>query len=250
MARYVQISVNSGARWPDEQQNVLFGGREVILVPPRRDETGQVRAFPMAAVEYASGEHEPDIVRLVRRFLNALAWREQVYIREVGVTYGAPLREGTRIPDNFTTDRFDAADLPDPSDDKARIALAFYREGLDLDHVHRAYSFLSFFKVLNVRHEHGPAQKRWINESHGKVRNADALHRLKEIAAAHTDVGAYLYESGRCAVAHAFSTPIVDPNNIKDQQRLSRDWHVIRSLAALIIQEEWQIAAPRWQAAV
>ncbi len=81
----------------------------------------------MAAVQYARGEYEPEIVRLIRRFLNALAWREQAYIREVGVTYGAPLREGTRIPDNFTTDRFDANALPDPVDAKARIALAFYR---------------------------------------------------------------------------------------------------------------------------
>jgi len=250
MARYVQVSVNSGARWPAEQLPVPFAGRDVILIPPRRDETGHLRAFPMAAVEYASGEPEPELVRLIRRFLNALAWREQVYIREVDVTYGTPLRQGARVPDNFTTDQFELADLPDPPDERARIALAFYREGLDLEHVHRAYSFLSFFKVLNVQYERGPAQKAWINASLAKIRSSDALDRIKEIASSQPDIGAYLYESGRCAIAHAFNTPVVDPDNIEDQQRLSRDWHLIRSLAALMIQDEWRIPAPRWQAAV
>lgn len=130
------------------------------------------------------------------------------------------------------------------------MALAFYREGLDLEHVHRAYSFLSFFKILNVRFNEGRDQIAWINATYGSLTRPDSIDRLGEIAAIPADIGEYLYGSGRCAVAHAFATPVVDPDNIEDQIRLSKDWRLVRGLAALVIQREWAIPAPSWQAAV
>ncbi len=245
MPRYVMVSVSSGVPWPADKQLVHFGGRAILLVPPRRDGAGELRAYPLAAIEHTTGDVDEEVVRIIRRFLSALSWRHQAGIREVDVTYGAPLRAGTRIPDNFTTAVFDADGLPDPTDDRARMALAFYREGLALMNIHVAYSFLSFFKVLNVRLASGTDQIAWINAHCTLAALPDCDARLKQIQATTSDVGSYLYASGRCAVAHAFATPVVDPNEIADQQRLSRDLPIIRGLSAILIRAEWSIPAPR-----
>ncbi len=247
MSRYVMVSVSSGVAWPSDERLVDFGGRSIRLVPPRRDEAGELRAYPLAAIEHISGDVDEELVRLIRRFLTALSWRDQAYAREVDVTYGASLRRGTRIPDNFTTLSFDSDNLPDPTDAKARMALAFYREGLDLEQVHVAYSFLSFFKILNIRFASGPDQITWINAQLTSLQSCQA--RLGEIQRIASDVGNYLYTSGRCAVAHAFAAPLVDPNEIGDQQRLSRDLPLVRGLAALLITTEWGIPTPRTGAA-
>jgi hypothetical protein len=250
VASFVMVSVDSGAVWPSDEQVVNFGGQLIRLIPPRRDDTANLRAYPMAAIEYSAKGAEEELVGIIRRFLSAMAWRDQVAIREVDVTYGFPIRRGTRIPDNGVSSWFTAEKLSDPSDGKARLALAFYHEGLDLEHIHRAYSFLSFFKVLNIRFNNGRDQVDWMNANAGVLRESEAVARLKDIAATVTNVGSYLYESGRCAVAHAFAQPLVDPHDIRDQQRLSRDWPVARSFAALLIQTEWHIPAPPWRGPV
>jgi methylamine utilization protein MauJ len=250
MPSFVMVSVSSGVPWPVDEHTVVFSGHQIRLVPPRRDEAGELRAYPVAAIEYQRGADREELVTVIRRFLNGLAWREQASIREVDVSYGFPIRTGTRIPGNSATPWFDAQDLPDPTDAKARLALALYREGLDLQYIHRAYSFLSLFKVLNLRFPTGRAQIAWINGNVVSLRESNAVARCADIARTEPDVGAYLYTSGRCAVAHAFARPLVDPNDIRDQQRLSRDWPVIRSLAALLVQTEWRVQAPPWQAAV
>ena len=63
-----------------------------------------------------------------------------------------------------------------------------------------------------------------------------ARKRLEELQKLHKDIGEYLYESGRCAVAHAFNRPLVDPDNPDDTQRLDADLPVIKALAEQMIE--------------
>lgn len=190
MPAYVMVNADSNVPWPAEQMTVSFGGCEILLVPPRY-ENARMTAYPLAAIEYKRGEDQRALVNVIRRFFNALVWQHQRYIREVEVHYGAPLREGTRISGNSTTDRFDASSLVDPNDSEARIALAFYHEGLALKRFDIAYSFLSLFKVLNIRLGAGPPQKGWINAHATQLRNTDAVSRLTELQQTEPDVGAY-----------------------------------------------------------
>jgi len=140
--RHTMVSVNSTIPWPADEQFVEFAGRSIRLVPPRRDASGELRAYPLAAIEHVPGDTDAFLTQIIRRFLAAVSWRDQAAIVEVDVSSGAPIRTGTRIPGNGTTASFDASGLPDPVDDPARMALAFYAEGLALTHVHIAYSCL------------------------------------------------------------------------------------------------------------
>lgn len=119
-----------------------------------------------------------------------------------------------------------------------------------MQHANIGYSFLSFFKVLNVRFASGPEQKAWITSALGSLTEARAVARLAILTASVPDAAEYLYLSGRCAVAHAFSSPLVDPNDINDQRRLADDLPVIRSLAARLVTTEFGVARPAYHGAV
>jgi len=47
--------------------------------------------------------------------------------------------------------RWRAEYLREPATDEERLALALYREALALEHLSAPYSFLGFFKILNIR---------------------------------------------------------------------------------------------------
>jgi hypothetical protein len=77
--------------------------------------------------------------------------------------------------------------LPDTTEQRARWALAFYREGVSLNHV--AYQCLSFFKILNIFLPTGQRQKDWITARIGDVSGQDATKRISAIQTALGDVG-------------------------------------------------------------
>ena len=56
-----------------------------------------------------------------------------------------------------------------------------------------------------------------------------------------TDIGEYLYASGRCAVAHAGTNPTVDPEDPEDMDRLCKDLPLIRAMAAHVIEKELNV---------
>lgn len=51
----------------------------------------------------------------------------------------------------------------------------------------------------------------------------------------------YLYESGRCAIAHAYSEPVVNPENAEDLERLELDLPLMKELAEFAIKSEYGV---------
>jgi hypothetical protein len=106
---------------------------------------------------------------------------------------------------------------------------------------------LSFFKILNIVANNGPKQKAWINanvinfgsNNHAKFEMTRRLTELKNSGV--TDIGEYLYGSGRCAVAHAGTSPTVDPESPDDMERLSKDLPLTRAMAAHVIEKELKV---------
>ncbi|MFY9316324.1 MAG: methylamine utilization protein MauJ [Burkholderiales bacterium] len=148
-----------------------------------------------------------------------------------GIGKGAGAR---LINPNFTADY-----LPAPKEPKAKLALALYREALSVNSV--AYQFLGFAKVLNILYEKGKDQVAWINKNVDQVTDHRAKERLAELHKQGVDVGDYLYTSGRCAIAHAYATPVVDPEDPEENRRLHRDLSLIQALAEDLIERELDI---------
>lgn len=126
--------------------------------------------------------------------------------------------------------------IPDPDDPKAKLALALYREAMSVNVI--PYKFLGFFKVINVLHGKGNEQQGWINKAISSIRDSRCLARIAELSKTETDLGKYFYTSGRCAVAHAFADPVVNPDDPEDIRRLASDLPVIQALAKQAVEQE------------
>lgn len=164
---------------------------------------------------------------LLQAFLSTLAWARNAKIMETFSTFstGAPIGIGKSKPGSIRSNA-PMDYLPDPSDRKARLALGLYREALSVNIP--AYALLGYFKVINTLFKSGDDQKEWIRKCAPKLTDRDAVKRLAKIQAEQSDIGAYLYVSGRCAVAHAHADPIADPDDPSDQQRLASDLPVMK----------------------
>ena len=136
---------------------------------------------------------------------------------------------------------FDCNFLPVINDDNTRLALAFWREALRLRHVHEGYSFLSFFKVIESQHRDSRARTAWI-DSQLPALTGEAGERIRELTTQGLNASKHLFDSGRCAVAHAtMGGEIVDPDLPDDRIRLHKDIVIIRDLAQRYISQVLQV---------
>ena len=145
------------------------------------------------------------------------------------------------------TDPWDYLYLPSAKSRNADLALALFREGMNVNS--RPFAFLSYFKVLNIAFHDGKRQIDWVNANAVKIDYPPARKRLGVLSAATTDIGQYLYAQGRCAVAHAYSTPLVDPDNYGDKSRIEDDLPLMKEIAALFIEQEFGVMSDStyWQ---
>jgi hypothetical protein len=102
------------------------------------------------------------------------------------------------------------------------------------------YKFLGFFKIINILYKNGPDQKAWIKATLPSLTESHLQKRLQALSN-EPDVAAYLFESGRCAVAHAYSDPLIDPDDLTHLRRLSADLDVVQALAEHLIKHELNV---------
>lgn len=127
--------------------------------------------------------------------------------------------------------------MPVISCDKTRKALAFWREGVKLQHVHEGYSFLSFYKVIESQFTKGKGKANWITKAIPEL-TGDAKGRVAELQSENIDVSKHIFVSGRCAVAHATEGDgNIDPDSVEDNLRLHKDMVIIVALAKKYISE-------------
>ena len=100
---------------------------------------------------------------------------------------------------------------------------------------------MSFYKVIESQFRNGRARGAWIGQSIPTL-TGKAAERVRELRAAQLDVGEHIFQSGRCAVAHAsLSGQLVDPDIPEDRVRIDSDLVVIQALAKKYIKEELEV---------
>jgi len=225
--------------WPTSVQKIVYRGHTIFLLPQFDD------YYPSVVVRLGAprlGTFEEAQI-LILNLLSVLCWVENrgaLVDAWTGGNLPRPMagysRSGVRM---ILSSGFKHHYLPDVSDKNARWALAFYREGLSMRPT--PYAFLSLYKIINMLHKKGPQQKAWINANVEAAARHDSKKRLQVLRQSHSDVGHYLYESGRCAIAHAGHGTTVDPENPADMKRLADDFPLIRDLAAYAIEKEFGV---------
>ncbi len=143
------------------------------------------------------------------------------------------------------TKSFNCNHMPIIEQENIRKALAFWREGKRLAEVHDSYAFLSFYKVVESQFSESRKKADWVAKNIERLTDR-AAKRVAVLREAEIDVNRHLYDSGRCAVAHAsLEGEIVDPDSPADRKRLSADLVVIEELARIYIRDELKVPDSR-----
>lgn len=224
--------VRQSIGWTQKPITIDYVGRKFLLLPEDEQNLPAIATL---------GEHTV-CRRAILEFASALTWSRSGSVVVESWTGGGQIYRTRKLPmvGQITAQPFQVDYLPHPSDSNHRLALALFHEGSTLTHVHVAYSFLSFYKIVNlVSGTNGPAQMDWINAHVPKMDHYRAKERLAELQKINEDIGKYVYQSCRCAIAHAGDprNPVIDPHNIDDERRLRSDLPLIIMLAEIALEE-------------
>jgi hypothetical protein len=223
--------------WPESEFCQLYRGHKLWFIPSSDNK------YPMVAIECSeAGVSSDEGYRILRQCLSSLVWAHSggVSIEGSGggsFAYRWEMPTGQSLIKSMHPVHLDY--FPEPECDSAKLGLALYREALETSNP--AYQVLGFFKIINILHGKGGAQIKWLNDHLINISSRRGKDRLKELKTQEKDIGSYLYTSGRCAVAHAFSEPVADPDDPQGYVRLSRDSDLIRELAEIFIETEFDV---------
>lgn len=240
---WLTAGVASSIPWPVLDVCILYSGDEYFIRGSERD--GKPSP-PGITIRCRSNEVDTGISKIYR-VTSILSWFLEGYIDVSGYIAGSrPFLYGDhrRVFSDLGqagTKSFNCNHMPIIEDEKTRIALAFWREGLRLTNVHDSYAFLSFYKVIESKFPKSGKKGEWISEAVDHL-SEDAAKRVAELRGEGLDVSRHIFDSGRCAVAHAsLGAEIVDPDLPADRRRLSSDLVIIRELARTYIRDELRV---------
>lgn len=236
---WLLANVDQNIGWPQRKVVIIYRGRKVLLLPA-------TKKYYAAAAVITEDQTLSEGKTFLMQFLSALAWRESGKLNIICWTNTqGHLTNFDRMPLNkqpgITSVFFRPSELPDPKNPQAQLAIALFREGLSLNHV--GYSFLSYFKIINLRYPKDEKQKKFIKRSLPLIENLPHLKdKFTLLKAQHTDLVNYIYKACRCAVAHASKEQTTyDPENVDDENRFYEIQPIAHALAKLIIETEFGI---------
>lgn len=242
---WATAEVSTSIAWPLEDTLVRYDGEDYFLRGTGDDHSQQ----PCLTVRTSASQTDKQAVQKMYRFGSVLGWYLNGYVDVGGYVTGShPMRYGRVGAERSglvmgKRQKFNCNYLPLIPSEEARKALAFWREGQRLYRVHDAYSFLSFYKVLDSQFTKSKAKAKatWIDGAISKL-EGEGAKRVAELKNQGLDVSVHIRDSCRHAVAHAsIGEVIVDPDLIEDRLRIFKDIDVMRGLAQLYIREALQM---------
>jgi hypothetical protein len=239
-------SVSTDSIWPTQAQKQRWHGVDIWIMPLTRE------FCPAVALRGNYGNREQQ--KLLMRFISMLSWVEETgFALECGGLSGGNLpRPLGRPMGRMALKRgpFDLSYFPEVSGEKAMRVLGFMREGRSLNHA--GYAFLSYFKILETAFPDGRKRGAWVTAAISKLDDfgvKEALGIVRAQGAMSADaISKHLFDSGRCAVAHGASTPVIDPNDLSDLHRLGSELPIMQALAARVIEEVFGVETQRTNA--
>lgn len=238
---WLNCGVTTQAIWPEKQKEVKYGNHTFLLMPLTKEYSASVH-IELKGISDVEG------LTLINRFLSALGWKcDEPAINHYGWS-GSPKPVPVpryQIPYGYSPSKDFPNEVYEITDKKAKLAVALYREARSLESV--PFQFLSYFKILNIFWNRKNELVENLRDSLPNLTDKECIERIKEIENKKGDVADYLYKSGRCAVAHAFADPIVDPDDVTDLHRLSEDLWLMQNLTAYLIEKNFGIEQSIWQ---
>jgi hypothetical protein len=232
---WLTAGVTSSIAWPQDDVWINYDSVEYLLHGARQE--GDRTIAPCISTPSMRQEEIDQALSRLYRLTSVLGFYKRGYVDITGSTWGSHMIRYANARDTFTTPTqagtrtFSCNHMPIIESDQVRKALAFLREGRRLERVHESYSFLSFFKVIESQFK-SEDRIAWVEKNLGLVTEERAVKRITELRGQDINVNEHLFDSGRCAVAHAsVSGNIVDPDIPADRKRIGADLDIIAALA-------------------
>lgn len=231
---WLTVGVASSIPWPEDDVWIEYDAFEYLL--HGAEQKGEHSVSPCISTP-SDQNHVDEALSRLYRFTSVLGFFKRGYVDVTGRTWGSRVIRYSNPRDTYTTllqggkRAFSCNHMPIIEDDQVRKALAFLREGRRLERVHEPYSFLSFFKVIESQLE-SKDRVEWVEKNLDLITEERAVNRINELRSKGVNVNQHLYESGRCAVAHAgVGGNMVDPDIPADRRRIAADLDIIAALA-------------------
>ena len=171
----VHYAVDTGIPWPTQETTVDFLGHKIILRP-----SGEDGIAPDIRMRLTPSMTDVDGIRVLLRFLSMISWWNQAPARiDLGGLTNYPLRFKIHcLPPPKCPDFLLPQDCQYPTDAKAQLAIALYREAMSVNNVF--YKFLGFFKIINCYcDDRNVEQREWINSTVRLLKEHKAVERIK-----------------------------------------------------------------------
>lgn len=241
---WLHIGVKGSACWPTKEAEITFGGYKLLLKPATKETEQSVHIN-------LHGNHrnitDVEAMTLINRFLSILSWCDDQGMENRGGWSGNTVPVAVPREHQLTGS---SVCFPfyrnSEKNQKAQLALALYREARTASSI--PYSFLGYFKILNIfwKDKYQKNNKNAIVEGIKKtlpqIKDNLAKERITELSKQNKDVSEHLYKSCRCAIAHAYSEPIIDPDEVKDVRNLSKDIWIIKAIAESLIETKLKVS--------
>jgi hypothetical protein len=235
------IVVVETSLWVEKEIEICYLGNNMMLIPENEKSDAMIR-FPLgkAFFETTHFDNWPTIagsLSVVLRLLSALTWKYKVPFTCNGLlTVLTGLGVSTHYNNIRVINNLELNFLSVGNDKQTNLALALYREAITSNSI--PMRFLSFAKIQNIKYNGKSQIIKAFNEIVKHLIDDKVVKRTKDLELLGKDVGSQLYISGRCAVAHANSEPIIDPDDPTDLQDLILDMPLIKGVAEYIIEHE------------
>jgi hypothetical protein len=216
-----------------------FEGRRFVWHANKPDDEG-TEYFPTVTTMMDDGDEYSSVRGQLERFLSALAFSTgtpaevftDIGAGPPGEMDPARLRQPRRGLATYLS--VAPAEVRVEDDDRLRVVLAYYRDGLNTRSPF--FSFLGFWNALDVACEDYQGRlPQWVGDS------AAPYWDRHHVGAAPDDIWDYLRASSRNAVAHAIprDVPALDPDDPQDRVRLGGDAGLVRALVEARVRERW-----------
>ena len=158
---WIVANIEQTIGWPEENIIIKYEGSDLHLLTYTEQDF-----MPAVAIRIANGISNDEAKAKITRFLSALNWVSGGLIRIDYWTGGGRLiRSKNTKGMKYTAKSFRITYIPSNLTNDQQLALALLREADSLSYSNYGYSFLSYYKIINLVKKNGEKQKKWIRNN-------------------------------------------------------------------------------------